>query len=879
MRIPVPLSRLRLPPLSPLGLSAAAVAEQRAQYGTNVIVEGHLRSLSQRIRETAADPMLWFLLVTSAIYLLLGEVVEGVILLVAVLPLTGMDAFLHHRTQASTEGLEIRLAAQATALREGREERVAASDVVVGDLLMIRAGELVPADGLLSAVEALQIEESSLTGEAYPIRKRPLTDLAADGDGAPLVEDVHWAFAGTRVLAGSGALRVVNTGADTLYGQIVRAATLSNRVRTPLQAAIGQLVVVLSAAAVALCLLLAFVRWHQGRGWVDALVSATTLAVAALPEEFPVAFTFFLGAGVYRLARRQALVRQAVSVENIGRITTICADKTGTLTKGTLSVTELEPSDLHTAEELLFAATRASREEGADPLDAAILAEAKRFPLPELAGRRLALFPFTEDRRRETAIWLEAGSLIAATKGAPELVLSLCELDSESHGRWLERVNVLAAQGRKAIACATQRVSNDSWRGVEPTSRFNFLGLIVCEDPVRDGVTEAIRSCREAGLHALMVTGDHPATASAVARAIGLGGSRARVLLGEELEATVQRGTSLREFDIIARALPVQKLALVRALQAQGEHVLVTGDGVNDVPALQAADVGVAMGERGTRSAREVASIVLLDDNFRTIVRAVAEGRQLFSNLRASFEYLLIIHIPLVFTAAFVPLAGYPLLYLPIHIVWLELIIHPTALLAFQAAAGSDRLHPMPRTRGARFFSWRDWLVLLSAGSIGTAVVSAGFLHSLAEASNVPHGRAMALAVLTLVSVLSAALLSRLQTRAAIIVTTLTLAMTIALIQVEPLSVLLHLEPLHWDDWMLAIAGGLLACAPIFVERALAVRRGGQPSDGGYHQQCGHSEPRPGTLGQRAGSTEPSCSLASPAQIGVEASRQTHHLR
>lgn len=858
MRIPVPLSRLRLPPLSPLGLSATAVAEQRAHYGANVIVEARLRSLSQRIRATAADPMLWFLLVTSTIYLLLGEVVEGVILLIAVLPLTGMDAILHHRTQASTEGLETRLAARAVAFREGREERVAASDVVVGDLLIIRAGELVPADGLLSTVEALQIEESSLTGEAYPIRKRPLKDLASDGDGAPLVEDVHWAFAGTRVLAGSGALRVVNTGRDTLYGQIVRAAALSDHVRTPLQAAVGQLVVVLSAAAVALCCLLALVRWLQGWGWVDALVSATTLAVAALPEEFPVAFTFFLGAGVYRLARCQALVRQAVSVENIGRLTTLCADKTGTLTEGTLAVTELEPSDSHTAEQLLFAATRASREEGADPLDAAILAEARQHALPECVGRPAALFPFTEDRRRETAVWLEAGALIAATKGAPELVLSLCELDSESRKRWLERVNVLAAQGRKAIACAEQSFSSDSWRGVEPTSGFDFLGLIVCEDPVRDGVREAIRSCREAGLHVLMVTGDHPATASAVARAVGLGGSQPRVLLGNELEATVQRGTSLREFDIIARALPAQKLALVRALQAQGEHVLVTGDGVNDVPALQAADVGVAMGGRGTRSAREVASIVLLDDNFRTIVRAVAEGRQLFLNLRASFEYLLIIHVPLVFTAAFVPLAGYPLLYLPIHIVWLELIIHPTALLAFQAAAGSERLRPMPRTRRARFFSWRDWLVVLSAGSIGTGVVSAGFLHSFAEAGNVPHGRAMALAVLTLVSVLSAALLSRLQTRAAIFVTAFTLAMTIALVQVKPLSALLHLEPLHRDDWMRAVAAALLTCAPIVVARALRSK---------------------GELQARPGSIEPSSSHSSLAQIGAKPSRQTSPLR
>jgi P-type Ca2+ transporter type 2C len=815
MRIPVPSSRLEWPLQSRTGLSHAAVAQQRARYGANVIVETSARSWSERITETAADPMLWFLFVTSGIYLLLGEVVEGAILLLAVVPLTGMDAFLHHRTRASTQGLESRLAARAVVIRDGREEPISAEDVVVGDLAMVRAGELIPADGLFSSVEELQVEESSLTGEAYPVRKRASSSLSSGDEDAPLVDGVHWGFAGTRVLAGSGALRVVNTGAETLYGQIVRTASQSRHARTPLQAAIGQLVVVLSAVSAVLCILLALVRWHQGRGWVDALVSATTLAVAALPEEFPVAFTFFLGTGVYRLARRQALVRRAVSVENIGRVTTICADKTGTLTEGTLSVAELVPSEGYTLEQLLVAAARASRAEAADPLDAAIFAELNRRALPMFSERPIATFPFTEDRRRETAIWQDADGLVAATKGTPELVFGLCDLDGKGRDDWLKRVDDLAARGGKAIACATQSFAPDTWRGGEPTDGFQLVGLVVCEDPVREGVADAIQSCREAGLHTLMVTGDHPATAVAVATKVGLGGAAPRVMLGEELEGALQRGTLVREIDIIARALPNQKLALVRALQSQGENVAVTGDGVNDVPALQAADVGIAMGERGTRSAREVAAIVLLDDNFRTIVRAIAEGRQLFHNLRASFEYLLLVHMPLVFSAAFIPLAGYPLLYLPIHIVWLELIIHPTALLAFQALARSERLRPMPHTSRARFFSLRDWLILAIAGALSTSVVTAGFVHSLAEAGNVSHGRAMAIAVLTLTSALSAAILSGLATRAARVVTAVTVALTIVLIQVQPLAILLHLEPLHFDDWARAMGGALLSCGPL----------------------------------------------------------------
>ena len=829
MRIPVPLERLPFPPGSREGLSAAIALEQRARYGTNIISEARGRSLADRIKETAADPMLWFLLITSGIYVVLGEVVEGIVLLVAVVPLTGMDAFLHHRTRASTASLENRLAAQARVLREKREERVAAVDVVVGDLVLIRAGELVPADGLLSAVDELQMEESSLTGEAYPVRKRALDAMPPQAAGAPRVDALHWCFAGTRVLAGSGELRVVNVGAETLYGQIVRTATQVNQVRTPLQVAVGQLVVALSAVAAVLCILLALVRLHQGRGWIDALVSGATLAVAALPEEFPVAFTFFLGTGIYRLARRQALVRRGVSVENIGRITTICADKTGTLTEGKLAVTELFPSDGHSAEDLLRAAVGASREEGADPLDAAILGEAQRRAIAAPPRKPVATFPFTEERRRETSLGADGTWLIAATKGTPELVLGLCDLDDESRQRWLEQVNVLATTGRKAIACASQRIARNTWRGGEPTEKFTFLGLVVCEDPIRDGVADAIRSCREAGLHAIMVTGDHPATATAVALAIGLGGASPRLILGEDLQPALRRGLRLRDVDIIARALPTQKLELVRALQSQGENVAVTGDGVNDVPALQAADVGVAMGERGTRSAREVAAIVLLDDNFRSIVRAIAEGRQLFHNLRASFQYLLLAHMPLVFTAAFIPLAGYPLLYLPIHIVWLELIIHPTALLAFQASARSEKLRPIRDTRAPQFFSRVEWLVLLSAGAVSTSVVSLGFIHSLSESGDVLHGRAMALVTLILASTGSAAISSGLATRAAVTVVLTTLLLTLALVQIDVLSALLHLEPLHLDDWLRASGGALLACAPLATHYVITRQR---PSSG-----------------------------------------------
>jgi Ca2+-transporting ATPase len=300
--------------------------------------------------------------------------------------------------------------------------------------------------------------------------------------------------------------------------------------------------------------------------------------------------------------------------------------------------------------------------------------------------------------------------------------------------------------------------------------------------------------------------------------------------LGDELPALLESRDGVESVDVVARALPAQKLSLVRALQAHGHHVAATGDGVNDVPALQASDVGIAMGERGTQSAREIASVVLLDDNFRTIVGAIAEGRQLFENLRASFQYLLFVHIPLVFTAAFVPLAGYPLLYLPIHIVWLELIIHPTALLSFQSSAASNKLTRLPNIGHARFFSVRDWIVLLTSGLVCTFAVARGYLHSLGEMGNVAHGRAMALVLLTTASAFAAALLNRLRGRPAKLIALATLGTTLALVQLPSLAPLLHLEPLHGDDMLRAVAGGLAACSPLILDRLLR-RRGPRPGN------------------------------------------------
>jgi Ca2+-transporting ATPase len=756
--------------------------------------------------------MLWFFAGVGVLYLLIGQRTEAVTLLVAILPLLGMDFYLHRRTQASTAGLKTRLAATAKVIRDDSVVTIAAVDLVPGDLAIVTSGEPFPADGVVLDGTGLQVDESALTGEAYPVPKRPMGPLLGSV-GDPLVEEDHWVFAGTRLLTGEARVRVAYTGGETLYGEIVRSATQGTHGITPLQAAIGRLVKLLIVAALVVCLALAAVRLYQGHGWLDALISAVTLATAAIPEEFSVVFTFFLGVGVYRMAQHQALVRRAVTVENIGRLSYICSDKTGTITEGRLRLEHLLPAKPSDDGRLLSFAALACRRESGDPMDEAILAAAGAKGGNDARTERVATFPFTEIRKRETAIVRdENGNLLVATKGAAEVILAMTGLDTPARARWHDEIAWLAEGAHKVIAVAYRGIAAPPDAGNEPDSDFEFAGLLAFEDPVREGVVDAVREARAAGIHPIMVTGDHPKTALAVAKNVGIGGETPRLITGEKLEemAKTPGSDGFLGVDVVARAKPAQKLMLVKGLQAEGQIVAVTGDGVNDVPALQAADVGISMGGRGTRSAREVSSIVLLDDNFRTIVGAIREGRQLFENLRASFQYLLMIHIPFVATATLIPLAGYPLLYLPVHIVWLEVMIHPTAMLAFQSPAAGV-LTSRPHVSGrARFFELREWVLIVLAGVVISAMVMAGYLRSLEGARNVEHGRAMALALFTVSGAATAAGLSRLGSRAAWIICGGTILSSVLLIQTPEMNRLLHLQALHGDDWALVACAGLI---------------------------------------------------------------------
>ncbi len=814
------------------GLNSTEIDAQRTRYGANDIVEVAGHPLLELFIDTIKDPMIWLLVGIGTIFLITGEISDAITLFVAVLPLLLMDAVLHWRTQASTASLKGQLSSVVQVLRNAKEIEIDSREIVPGDIVILKPGLLLPADGVFETAKDIQVDESVLTGESLPITKKALSahPFSFVSEQETKIPPQTLGYAGTRVLTGQGFLRVLFTGSRTSYGEIVQSVARMPHERTPLQKSISKLVQFLILAAIAFCFLLAGIRIYQGHGWLDALLSAATLAVAAIPEEFPVVFTFFLGVGIYRLAKKRALVRKAVSVENIGRITQICTDKTGTITVGSLKLTHIDVMNGTTEEIVLRAALVASSSES-DPVDIAIheVSDQRNLGNPV----RLQTMPFTEDRKRETGVTaVSSESTLICVKGAPELILTLCQLSSDEREAWHKRISSWAKEGHKVIGCAQVKVpSAPSYQ--EPESGFKFLGLLAFEDPARPEVAEAMSYCRKNGIRVLMITGDHPDTAAAIAKDAGLADSPQVVSAEEHPEKfeevwLTQNPDFLKNLNVVARCTPLQKLRIVTALKRAGELVAVTGDGVNDVPALKAADIGIAMGERGTRSAKEVSSIILGDDNFRTIVNAIREGRQLFKNLQMSFEYLLLIHIPLVSAAAIIPLADYPLVFLPVHIVWLELIIHPTALLAFQAQAKSDQMYSGNKKT---FFSTTE-IVLISIVGLGLTVgLGWSFLSGLSEGTDLTHARAKAMALLTLWSAGVAVYLTRFHSSIANFLAIATVLSSVLLIQMSASLMFLKLSPLHPRDW-LEISGlvALLLSIAWALKRIFLERRGQRPA-------------------------------------------------
>jgi Ca2+-transporting ATPase len=793
--------------ISPGVLCNDDIIKQRALYGSNEIVEVSGNPLMELFLETFKDPMIWFLLIISCVFVLLGEKQEAFILSFATVPLIFMDSFLHRRTQISTASLKGQLATEAIVFRNDKFITINSVEIVPGDLVRVSSNEYLPADGIFEETEELQIDESALTGEAFPIIKKSISSypfLTYQKGEAILSTDVL-GYAGTRVLRGQGILRILQTGKSTSYGEIVQSVASVSHERTALQKSISDLVKMLTIFSGLLCIILAAVRIYQGKGWLDAFLSAATLAVAAIPEEFPVVFTFFLGVGVYRLAKQKALVRKAVSVENIGRVNIICSDKTGTITLGQLKLTHLDSLAVTSENDLLLAALHASDSSGIDPVDQAILEFSDKRNL-KLFTREI-VFPFTEDRKREAVFAkMPDGSTRCYVKGSPETILSRSTLATEDKKEWMNKTLKWAREGHKVLAAAFKDLSYiEAQDQQEPHEGFHFLGLMAFEDPPRPEVFDAISYCKKNNIRVIMITGDHPETARAIARDVGIGDPDPVVMSAENESERFEEGELrknahfLENIDVISRCTPLQKFRIVNALKATGKIIAVTGDGVNDVPALKAADIGIAMGLRGTRSAREIASIILADDNFSTIVHAIKEGKQLFFNLRHSFEYLLYIHIPFVVTAALIPFLGHPILYLPVHIVWLEIIIHPTALFAFQ----QETKEGINKTPNGVFFTRHAFIRILLIGLGLSLALLVSYRIGFSEAGLVTHGRSKAMVLLTFWSAGLVIVQTKLKNMASLLITTVTILSTILLIEIPFFSRALHLGPLSIGEWLI----------------------------------------------------------------------------
>ncbi len=762
------------------GLSQAEAARRLTADGPNALPGGQRRTLWSIAMETVREPMFLLLLAAGTLYLLFGDLQEGLTLFGFVLVTLGLTLFQEGKTERAIEALRDLTSPRALVLRDGRPQRIAGRDVVRGDLLQLNEGDRVPADALLVSADGLRVDESLLTGEAVPVSKRAAAgespDPARDAAAAarPGGDDLPSVYAGTLIVQGHGLARVTATGARSEIGRIGTALGTLATERSPLQKQTATLVRNLALLALALSLALVLVHGLLRGDWLAALLAGIALAMAMLPEEYPVVLTVFPALGARRLSREGVLTRRINAIETLGATTVLCTDKTGTLTENRMTVsrlvaggvaldaqvdvTGLAAGDLPEAfHGLVEHSILASVIDPFDPMEQAFHRLGERFlAQTEHLHRDWTLeqtYALSPALRAMSHGWSTpvGGARVVAAKGAPEAVVDLCHLDAATQARIAAAVDALAADGLRVLAVASGRFEGDAWPASEHDLDFEFVGLLGLSDPLRAQVPGAIAECRAAGIRVVMITGDYPVTARAIARQAGLAATAGEVLSGDEM-ATLG-DDALRDriatVSVCARIAPEQKLRIVQALKAGGEIVAMTGDGVNDAPALRAAHVGIAMGARGTDVAREAASLVLLNDDFTAIVGAVRLGRRIFDNLRKSMSYILAVHVPIAGMALLPVLLGWPALLYPMHIAFLELIIDPACSLAFEnEPADSDVMQRPPRDADAPLFGGATlWLALLQGLGVLGVVLGA---YAWAD-GRLPEDEARAFAFATLV--------------------------------------------------------------------------------------------------------------------------------
>ena len=710
------------------GLSQREAAARLEQCGRNDIVPARKSGGALRwALRLIADPMVILLGVAGVTYALLGDRFDAVVVAIALIPIFAVTGILEYRSDRALERLSSSVPPRARVVRDGSEQLIPAVEVVPGDTLVLREGDVIAADGRLLDSNRLLVDESALTGESLPVEKAASPNAAAS------------VLAGTIVRSGHGIVEIQRTGRNTEYGRIARTLGEIQSPKTPIEQSIHRIVYQVGVAVIFGCALVVAVQRLHGDPWAIAIIAGVSLAMAAIPEELPMVYTLYLALGAWRLARDNALVRHLSSVETLGATTVICVDKTGTLTFGKLSIQSVIAADGFADCDVLATAALASDERSGDPVDDAILAKAS-VPLNR-ASRELEL-PFDPARRYAAAIWHENARHVLAVKGAYEALLSRTPERDGDRARLTAFHDAATMRGARVLAVGRALLDRADETAIE-TAPVHLAGLIALADGVRPAAVEAVAKCRGAGIRFVMITGDHPATAKAIAAAAGLDSDA--VVSGE---AELQRWSDdelrekIRDIDVFARVRPEQKLRIVRALHAGGEIVAMTGDGTNDALALREADIGVAMGEGGTEVARAAADLVLLDDNVTTIVRAVADGRRIFHNLRHAFTYLVAFHAPLLLSAFLLPLIGAPIFLLPIHLIWLELIVHPTSALVLENDPPEKNLMQQPpRPASSGLLRRSDWLRATLVGGVLAVAVTGIFVLALRSGLSADEAR------------------------------------------------------------------------------------------------------------------------------------------
>ncbi len=751
------------------GLAPGEAASRLAAEGYNELPSNRPRRLTEIAFGVVREPMFLLLFSCGAIYLFLGDIREALMLLGFVAVVMGISLYQERKTERALEALRDLSSPRALVIRGGEARRIPGRELVRGDFLILAEGDRIPADACLVTGSNFHADESLLTGESVPVRKRATDGTINAVRPRPGGDDLAIVYAGTLVVQGKGIAEVLATGMHTEIGHIGRALKMLGQEDTSLQRDTARLVRQLALVGLIVCAIVVVVYGLTRGDWVNGVLAGLATAMAILPEEFPVVLTIFLALGAWRISREHVLTRRIAAIESLGAATVLCVDKTGTLTQNQMSVKRLYvdnnylelpaapgvvPERFH---ELVEFAILASQRDPFDPMEKAlrrlgreVLGNTEHLHDDWSLMREYSLSP---QLLALSHVWRapQGREYVIAAKGAPEAIADLCHLTESQTRALVHSVGVLAADGLRVLGVAKSEFGETQLPGKQHDFTFGFLGLVGLEDPVRPSVPAAVAACRGAGIRVVMITGDYAGTARSIALQIGLN-TENQIVTGAELDVMtdVELRKRIGSVSVFARVAPEQKLRIVEALKANGDIVAMTGDGVNDAPALKAAHIGVAMGGRGTDVARESAALVLLDDDFSSIVNAVRLGRRVADNLRRAMAFIVAAHVPIIGLSLIPVLLRWPLVLGPVHIAFLQLIIDPACSIVFEAEAGEpDLMQRSPRDPKAALFDRRTIALSIMQGLTVMLIVVGIFAISLWD--GLDESKARALSFVTLV--------------------------------------------------------------------------------------------------------------------------------